>query len=179
MVTARVLVKHSASACNKKLLGFISDNLDSIKKRMDLKVLIVYDKDIAKLGGVIKKLPAMVIGGTVVTGNKSIIRKLTSSGKKKSDGKESSNSLEEFWNAEMMSGVDNPRNNGPMDDVLNKASSRSMEHNEAVTRVRKRSPTLTGDNVKAPAFGADNPSEMTNDPIMAKFWENQEETPMP
>jgi len=74
---ARVLIKYSTSKCNETLLTWLHSNINTIKKSINLKVIVVYEKHYSKLGNKITKLPALILNGTLVTGNSEIKKYIT------------------------------------------------------------------------------------------------------
>ena len=185
---ARVLIKCSTSKCNKELLSFLHQNIDTIKKRFSLKVIIVYDDLIPKLGDKIKKLPVLIINGKVVTGNDAITQYLVSpSGKSNGKGnlpKDMGQSdLEDYWNNEMHSGIDDDTNEDDlMEEVKNRALEQSIHHRENNSKQKKRKEKVVTssrqDNIRLDKVNEDKISDMVDgDPMMQKFWENQENTP--
>ena len=187
---ARILLKYSTSACNKDLLQFLQQNVKLIKKQFDLKVLVVYDELIPKLGKNIKKLPLLIINGKAITGNTAIRQKLlagsdaditsTPAVKKKA----SACDLEDYWNEEMHSGKDNEMDESEdlMEAVKQRALDQSMVHQESINKKEKRRDPIVSsarqDNIQLDNVSGDKISDMVNDdPMMKKFWDNQEATP--
>lgn len=186
---ARILLKYSTSKCNKELLSFLHQNIDTIKQKFSLKVIVVYDNLIPKLGNNIKKLPVLIINGKPVTGNEAICKHLISgagqSNVKGNTPKDmGSCDLEDYWNKEMHSGADNEMDEGEdlMDAVKNKALEQSVHHREGKKpKQKKRDTVVTStrqDNILLDNVTGDKISDMVGgDPMMQKFWENQESTP--
>jgi hypothetical protein len=186
---ARILLKYSTSKCNKELLSFLHQNIDIIKQKFSLKVIVVYDNLIPKLGNGIKKLPVLIINGKPFTGNAEIRQHLVSDvGQSSIKGKApkdmGSCDLEDYWNKEMHSGVDNDMNEGEelMETVKNRALEQSMNHREtSKPKQKRREAVVTStrqDNIRLDKANGDKISDMVGgDPMMQKFWENQESTP--
>lgn len=186
---ARILIKYSTSKCNKELLSFLHQNIYTIKKKFLLKVIIVYDNLIPKLGNSIKKLPVLIVNGNAVTGNAAIRQHLVSeieqSGIKGKLPKDMGHcDLEDYWNKEIHSGVDNDMNEEDdlMEQVKNRALEQSMQHRENNKKQPKRRETVVTstrqDNIRLDNVSGDKISDMVSgDPMMQKFWENQESTP--
>ena len=201
MVDARILIKNSTSECNRELLDYLHANVAAIKKGANLKVLVVYDDLMGKLGGKIKKLPALIMGGEVFVGNAAIKTQLAtvmnggrgiSSGAKVERGGvggDVGDDLTDFWNSEMHSGVDDDGddNDSNRDSMIKqRAMEQSMEHREQAKKKPGRQEVKMqqgqglprGDNVHMGDLKMDRISDLVDDdPMMAKFWENQESTP--
>lgn len=186
---ARILIKHSTSKCNKELLSFLHQNIGTIKQKFSLKVIVVYDNLIPKLGNDIKKLPVLIINGKPVTGNVAIRQHLVSdvgqSGIKSKAPKDmGACDLEDYWNKEMHSGVDNDMDESEdlMEAVKNRALEQSIHHKEISKPKQKNRETIVTsarqDNIRLDNVSGDKISDMVGgDPMMQKFWENQESTP--
>lgn len=161
-----VIVKYSASACNKELLDFLKTNIARINKQEKLKVVIVYSHLTDKLQGKIKTLPVMVSNGTLITGVSSIISELSPRQIKQ---KENTTNLQDFWKEEMISTDDNDDEN-IMDIAKNKTFT-DMNNRRNGTRHSSKANSNTSNNFDGEI------SSMDSDPIMKKFWANQEYTP--
>ena len=190
---ARVLIKHSTSKCNEKLLTWLHSNINTIKKSINLKVIVVYEKHYSKLGNKITKLPALILNGTLVTGNSEIKKYITNAinaGGKKT-GKSNiepvvCDDLAEYWNKEMHSGLDDDDACNEADDLMDAVKRRALDatmtHKENTAKKPARRETVVSsarqDNILLDNIKPDKISDMVgNDPMMQKFWENQEETP--
>lgn len=187
----RILLKNTNSKCNKDMLEFLHSNIKSLKKKANIKVIIVYDEMYPSLKNVVKKLPTMVIDGTPVAGNKAIMHTLSSmldvnaAGVTGSTGDGAGSiDLQDYWNAEMHSNMDDECDEDAdlMDQVKRKALDQSMEHKDQLAKKEKRRDPIVGnsrqDNLMMGGIVPDKISDMIdNDPIMQRFWENQEETP--
>lgn len=184
---ARILLKCSASKCNRDLLSFLHSRHKTIKKGFKLKVIIVYDDIIHKLGkGGIKKLPVMIINGKAITGSTAIQKRLSQCDSKTPSASVASSidegcNLEDYWNQEMHSGEDDTNENDLMEQVKNRALEQSIHHRESSTKSsHKKDPTIASDhmdNIIMDDIGGDKVSDLESDSIMKKFWENQESTP--
>jgi hypothetical protein len=186
---ARILLKYSTSKCNKELLSFLHQNIDTIKQKFSLKVIVVYDNLIPKLGNNIKQLPVLIINGKPVTGNAAIRQHLVPAvGKPSIKGEAPKDmgacDLEDYWNKEMHSGVDNDMDESEdlMEAVKNRALEQSVHHRETGKPKQKRRETVVTsarqDNIVLDTVTGDKISDMVGgDPMMQKFWENQESTP--
>ena len=150
--------------------------------------MIIYDKLIPGMGNTVKTLPALFLNSKLITGN-SAIRQQLISGIKKPNVVEKTPSdghcdLEDYWNKEMHSGVDNEADEADdlMDAVKRRALDQSLHHKKNGGRKEKRRETILSstrqDNIQLDNVKGDKISEMVgNDPMMQKFWENQESTP--
>jgi regulator of replication initiation timing len=196
MVACKIIIKHSASACNKELLSFLLNNIAGIKKRHTLKVLIVYDNEISTVKGKLSRLPALITSnGKVFTGNSDIRGYLstTNTSTKKTEKQQQQqqqqqgsgdNELENFWHSEMHS-KDEGGGEDDESDLMEAVKQRALQHTIDLqeknnkSAKKKRAPPPSA-HVESTPKHADNVkiSDMTTDPMMAKFWENQEETPM-
>jgi hypothetical protein len=197
-MATRILLKYSASQCNKDILYFLSSNINEIQQSIPLKVIIVYDEMINKLGGKIKKLPAMVYASQIIVGNADIQKFISdkigqgkngnsnNSVKSKVEGLQSTtnNDLNDFWNSEMHSGEDESNTGEGSDEMVETMKSRALnqtlQHNEQLKpRTKKRESVMTtsDDSNMSLSTDNDNISQMDDDPIIQKFWENQESTP--
>lgn len=189
MSDARILLKYSVSNCNKELLQFLHQNIGSIKKRYSLKVIVVYDSLIPKLGNTIKKLPVLIVNGNLTTGNTAIRQLLVPMAEQSGIVKNSQTDkgdidLENYWNKEMHSGMDNDMDDGDdlMDAVKRRALDQSQQHRESNKKQeKKREPIMSNtreENIKLDMVSGGKISDMVDgDPMMQKFWENQESTP--
>jgi hypothetical protein len=186
---ARILLKYSTSKCNKELLSFLHQNIDTIKQKFSLKVIVVYDDLIPKLGNSIKKLPVLIISGKPITGIAAIRQHLVSDiGQSSIKGRAPKDmgacDLEDYWNKEMHSGVDNEMDESEdlMETVKNRALEQSIHHRETGKPTKKKRDTVVTsarqDNILLDDISGDKISDMSgDDPMMKKFWENQESTP--
>lgn len=189
MMDARILIKNSTSKCNKELLQFLHQNISSIKKKNSLKVVVVYDELIPKLNNKVDKLPVLILDGKLITGISMIKQNLMSSQNVNKETKAPKaqgvcDDLEDYWNAEMHSGVDDSgdKSEDLMESVKQRALDQSMEHRENKNKKEKRRDTSVSstkqDNIKMEKINGDRISDMVNDdPMMKKFWDNQECTP--
>jgi hypothetical protein len=184
---ARVLIKYRTSKCNKSLLAFLQNNAAAIKKRVNLRVVIVYDELYPKLKGKVSKLPALILNGALITGNNAIQGRLGGLIKDATTGKAPApapigDDLESFWNDEMNSGVDEEYADDKADKVRSRAMDAAMETRKQSTKKTKRiAPAVSnpGDAARMDNIQPDKISEMIDDdPIMRKFWENQETSDM-
>jgi hypothetical protein len=144
---------------------------------------------IPKLGNSIEKLPVLIINGKPVTGNAAIRKHLVSAvGQSSIKGKSPKDmggcDLEDYWNKEMHSGVDNDMDESEdlMETVKNRALEQSMHHRETSKPKQKKRETIVtsarDDNIRLDEVSGDKISDMVGgDPMMQKFWENQESTP--
>jgi hypothetical protein len=151
--------------------------------------MVVYDNLIPKLGNNIKKLPVLIINGKPVTGIAAIRQHLVSDvGQSSIKGGAPKDmgacDLEDYWNKEMHSGVDNEIDESEdlMDTVKNKALEQSIHHWETNKPAKKKGKTVVTsarqDNIRLDDVSGDKISDMVgSDPMMQKFWENQESTP--
>jgi hypothetical protein len=180
---ARILIKYSTSKCNKEILQFLHQNIVSIKKKFALKIIIVYDDLIPKLGKNIKQLPVLIIDGKTITGNSAIYKHLTVSKIAAVSKKASGSDLEDYWNKEMHSGVDNEldENDDMMDSVKKRAMDQTHHHKENSKQKQKKRATIIPDsredNIQLQNVGEKISDLVSDDPMMQKFWANQESTP--
>lgn len=183
MSSCRVLVKYSMSKCNKDLLEFLIRNVDVIRKRCSLQVLVVYDENITMLKGKVSKLPALIMGGRVITGNSAIRKMLlppvgpAQAAAQKDTG---SSDLQEYWSQEMHANDDNEDDeDGVMEKVKHAALGRSIQHQEqhAKKKPKKREPVTTDNNIAMADIQGASVADLETDPYMAMFWANQETTP--
>jgi hypothetical protein len=194
---AYILVKYSASKCNKSLLDFIHTHKNKIGKIFNLNVVIVYDDMIAKLDSKIKHLPVLIIPGNFITGNKSIkeyiIKTIAPPGNKqkqqqqKQKGVASVSELDDFWNNEMHNNTEDNECEGDniMDNVRDKAIEQSIQHQKSAAPKRKKltpSKYNDKDNVKVGNIKTGKISDMIEGggneaKMMKQFWDNQENTP--
>jgi hypothetical protein len=167
-------------------MQFLHMNIKTINKNLSLKVIIVYDDLIPMLGNTIKKLPVLIIGGKSIEGNGAIYKQLTMSHGKSNDTantlKDTGNcELEKFWNLEMHSGVDNETDETDelMDTVKQRALDQSQRHREdGKKKAKKKDFDIPNTQDSVPFQTSDKISDMAGgDPMMQKFWENQESTP--
>jgi hypothetical protein len=190
MVTCKIIIKHSTSACNKELLSFLLINIAGIKKRHALKVLIVYDNEISTVKGKLSRLPALITSnGKVFTGNSDIRGYLstTNTSTKKTEKQQQGSGgdeLENFWHSEMHS-KDDGGGEDEENDLMEADKQRALQHtidlqekNNKTAKKKKAPPPSVHVESTPQHAGNVKISDMTNDPMMAKFWENQEETPM-
>ena len=180
---ARIIIKHSASKCNKDILSFLHKNADSIKKRYKISVVLVYKDLIPKLKNKIDKLPALVHNGRLITG-KSDIKKFLIPPTEKGPRDMGVCDLEDYWHNEMHSSldgdtVDDDGTADIMDGVKKRALDQSMQHRES-SKPRKKKKDVVVSNSREDNVPIDNTriSDMVgNDQMMQKFWQNQETTP--
>lgn len=195
MIEARILLKNSASACNKDLLGFLHSNIDILKKYVDIKTIIVYKDLYPKLGGHIKSMPAMIINGSLVTGNDAIKERLTTlvqaskdTGSKPAPPKHNPGTdLESFLNGEMFSGEqegDAERESDPMKDVMNRAMQRTAQHREFTKKNKpQRKETIVSssreDNIKLSQVEPESLKDMVSGEtdLIQAYFANQEQSP--
>lgn len=179
---ARILLKHSTSKCNQELLSFLHQNIGTIKQKISLKVIIVYDELIPKLGNNIKQLPVLIMGGKSITGNNAICQQLSVSLDKTVVKKDAAPSeLSDYWNSEMHSGVDDDigDNDNLMESVMRRATEQSLNHKE-ISKPKKKSDSRSktrDDNIQLQDVGDKISDLVDDDPMMQKFWANQESTP--
>jgi hypothetical protein len=187
-MNASILIKHSTSKCNKELLQFLHQNIALIKKKYILKIIIVYDDMIPKLGKNIKQLPLLIVGGNSIVGNAAIHQHLAPSvGESTVIGKTpkdvSNCDLDDYWNKEMHSGVDNDmdENDDLMDAVKRRAMDQTQHHQETNKPKKKKCEPIVSstrrDNIQLQNVGDKISDIVSDDPVMKKFWENQECTP--
>lgn len=160
-----VIIKYNTSDCNKKLLKHIKDNIAEINSQEKTKVVIVYKNLVHKLGK-INTLPVLVSNGRVTTGVSDIISELS---RKKVIKKENVTDLQSFWKDEMTAGDDNDDTN-EMDKVKN----------SALSDMNRRAPGKVSSKPKSSYVSDPDECEvgkMESDPLMKKFWANQECTP--
>lgn len=184
MIEAKILVKHSASKCNKELLDFLHKNIKTIKKAYGIKVIVVYDDLVSKLPKKIKRLPVLILKGTLLTGNEAIFQRFkeTFTNKPKPPTITVSEDLQDFWHKEMHNGGDNENPDDViMESVKNKALETTMRRQEARPKQRRRHNSVKsngGGNIKLDNLQSSKISDLVgDDPIMKKFWDNQESTP--
>lgn len=185
---ARILIKHSASKCNKDLLTFLHTNVKNIRKKYNVKVIIVYSELIPKLGNSIKQLPALIMNGNVFVGNAKIKQQFvtTTAAAPTANGIQDMgcDDLQDFWNQEMHSGADEQLNEDEnlMDAIKSRAMDQTTKHREQLRPSKKKRETVVSsarqDNIQLDSMNTGKISEMVgNDPMMQKFWANQESTP--
>ena len=187
-----ILIKNSSSKCNEELLTWLHSNINTIKKKLSLKVIIVYENLYPKLDGKIKKLPVLIVNNGTVTGNAAIKKSISglvstapqSSQQPATQPLGNNNDLTDFWNAEMHSGgdEDNGSEEDVMDQVKRKALNVSSEHKASLKQKPKRRETIVSssrdDNIQMKDIEPAKISDMVgNDSMMQSFWENQETTP--
>lgn len=195
----KILFKNSATECNKKLLTFLHANIGTIRKKYDLKAIIIKrnaDKQFVKKNN-ITKLPAMVFSsGNVIESTPAIkdaLKKMfkkpppqkvktTNSTDNKCDIAESDcDDLNSFWNKEMMSDMqEEDRDLDLISGMRDRANKMADDRNKSLAnRAPKKKqyvpPTPNGDglidNVDTTKI-----ADFTDDPMLKKFWENQETT---
>lgn len=184
---AYILVNKRASECNRDLLSFLHNNTNSIKKKLanirHNKFVQYYNKGThSKLK--LKSLPALLVKNQKIYG-KSAIKKYILSGTvkpNKSSVKDTSNDLQSFWKEEMYSKEDNvDTDESIMDDIRKRALDATMTRNEQTNSRKKKPrnslPTPRESNIETEPINTDNIADMVDDPMMAKFWANQEYTP--
>lgn len=186
---ARILIKHNPSKCNKELLDFLHNNIKSIKRKFNIKVIIIYDDLISKLPASIKRLPVMILPGLAITGNSAIRQKLvtalgTTQIKTNAPVKDMGIcDLQDYWNTEMHSKADNDHPDDTiMEHAKNKAVEISTKRQESTARKKKRIvPEISNnreDNIQLEQIQGEKISDLVDsDPMMQKFWDNQETTP--
>lgn len=183
--TIRILIKYSTSKCNRDLLDFLHRNIEYINKRFDLAVVIVYDELIPKLCDGIKKLPILIVKNRGIAGNEEIKKFLmvkknetVKNNVKRTSNRDDSDDLNDYWNSEMHSNLDNDNEeNDVMEKVKHMALEQTVQYKEDSNK-KKDKKRESEDNVKTENISSDKISDMVNeDPIMKKFWENQESTP--
>jgi hypothetical protein len=181
---ARILLKYSTSKCNRELLNFLHQNIGFIKKKFSLKVLLVYDDQAHILGDSVKKLPALIISGESIVGNASIQQYLSppSNNPQKIVKPPDDCDLDNFWNEEMHSGSNDNVDEAEdiMESVKKRVLEQSVQHREDSNhRSKKKEPVISGvrqNNIKI-SSGEKISDMVGDDPIMKKFWENQEQSP--
>jgi hypothetical protein len=181
---ARILLKYSTSKCNKELLNFLHQNIEFIKKKFSLKVLLVYDDQAHVLGNSIKTLPILIIPGESIVGNTSIKNYLLppSNQSKKTVKPPDDCDLENFWNDEMHSGTSDNVDEAEdiMDSVKRRVLDQSKQHREdGKNRGKKKDPVVSSvrqNNIKI-GSGEKISDMVGDDALMQNFWENQEHSP--
>lgn len=183
---AYILVNKTASECNRDLLSFLHNNTSSIKSKLvnrTVKFIQYYNKsNHSKLK--IKSLPVLLVNNKKFYG-KSAIKKYILSGNVKSNKtsvKNTSDDLQSFWKEEMYSKEDNvDTDESIMDDVRKRALDATMIRNEQNNSKKRKPrnplPTPRKNNIEIEPINTDNIADMVDDPMMAKFWANQEYTP--
>ena len=186
-MNAHILIKNSASKCNKELLTWLHSNIVTLNKSVSVKVVIVYEELYPKLNNKIKQLPTMILNGKTFMGLNLIKSQLTEmAGSKKNKekhfslGSENNTDLANYWNAEMHSGIDDADDdNAEMDKIKRKAVDMSVSHKKIFKKKKKKSDDVSDKmegNIQIDS--TDKISDMIpDDPMMQKFWENQETTP--
>ena len=181
MSAAKILIKYSTSKCNRELLDFLHSNVYALNEKIKWFVVIVYPDIASKLDNKIKKLPALIINKTVITGNSSIKKHLLSiiSGSAPKTSSAHPNSLENYWNEEMYSGQDNEEEDAKvMETIRQRALEVTIDRQEQNKPKRKPPKNTREDNVQIENVNADDISSMVKgDTMMEKFWANQECTP--
>lgn len=182
-----VLIKRTPSKCNKQLLEYLSINSNKIKRHMILKVEYADGKLDSLKKANVKCLPVLIINGKIIETKSGIIQNINNfitDGSKiaKKINNKTSEDLMDFWNDEMHNGIDKEEytNSSPnMDEVVRRAMNASQVRKNSIPKRKKREhiPTTHEDgNIKI--TDASKISEfVSEDPIMSKFWENQEESP--
>ena len=184
----RVLIKHSASKCNKEMLSFLHQNINVIKKKFSLKVIVVYDDLIHTLGSKIKTLPVLIIGNDSVTGNtaikKYLMRSDTETKTVANHTTVDQHNLTNFWNTEMHSGTDNKMDETDdlMDSVKERALARTQHYVEKGKSTPKKKESIISsdvhDNIDMDILSKDDISNMSGgDDMVQMFLDNQESTP--
>lgn len=182
---AHILIKCSVSKCNQELLSWLHSNICSIRKSLKLKIVIIFEDLYPKLGGRIKKLPALLLDGRVIIGNSAIKKQLSIINTSRNSAPTGTDDdLMDYWNSEMHSGVDNEctEEDDLMDQIKKRALDVSMSRRDGMKQKPKRRETIVSsarqDNVKLDNIKSDKISNMVHDdPMMQKFWENQETSP--
>ena len=182
-----ILVKYSASECNRNLLTWVYSNKASISKKINLKVVIVYEDLYHLLKNKIKKLPVLIIKNKTFTGNNAIKNKLKEILDIKNNQTTSEDdTLEDFWRKEIQSGGDD-EGSDIMGAVKQKAMDMTSNHRQASNNRKipnRKSPkedtsSRRVDNINISSITPEKISDLIpDDPMMQKFWENQEESPM-
>lgn len=192
MTEVRILLKHSASQCNRALLGYLHTNIDSLKRQLQVKTIIVYDNEISVLNGKIKQLPALIVSGRApITGSDAIKKYLNqyTAGLETGDAFD----LDNYWNDEirMREGEGDSDAEGDLMDAVKSRALEHTEHRKSVTKSRnqKQGSSHVDDDIPARSGGShkedDSPTSdnicmepiVDDDPDMAKYWANQENTP--
>jgi vacuolar-type H+-ATPase subunit F/Vma7 len=189
MIQARILIDYKSSKGNKDLLEFLHNNINSIKKKINIKVIIVYNDLIPKLPKNVKRLPVMITTGLSTVGVKNIKQKIinsigTTDVKSKDHVKDMGVSdLQDFWDSEMHNGKDNDNNDdNVMESVKNKAMEVSIQRQESTPKQKKKLEPIVSnnreENIQLEQIQSEKISDMVDDdPMMKKFWDNQEATP--
>jgi hypothetical protein len=179
-----ILISNKPTKCNKDILNFLHNNIYIIKKKYKLKIVIVYDDKKHILKNKITKLPILIFNnGASYTGINSIIKTLLplNSSKQLSNNINIGTDLESYWKEEMGSKEDNENGNGKlMDEVLKKTLEIKTERSNKSANKSSKSSNISADlsaNVSSANLNESNISDMVGDPIMQKFWANQESTP--
>jgi len=177
-----ILISNKPTKCNKDILTFLHNNINIIKKKYKLKIVIVYDDKKHILKNKITKLPILIFNnGTSYTGLNSIIKTLLPLKSSKQLSNKINNigtDLESYWKEEMGSKEDNENGNGKlMDEVLKKTLALKTERSNTSANKSSNKSSNVSANVSSTNLNESNISDMVGDPIMQKFWANQESTP--
>ena len=130
----------------------------------------MYDDLLRRLKS-IKKLPVLILNKTLITGSNDIKKALTA---QPSNPKGVSDNLSDFWNDELFSKDDNEEGD-VMENVKQHAMNMTAAHRQKSTSRPKTMKSIPNDdNV---SVSSEKISDLiTDDPMMKKFWENQEES---
>lgn len=174
-----VLLKNTASDCNKEVLEFLHRNIGKIKTHFKLKAVIVTQK-------IDHKLPAVKIAGNLTVGKTALIEELKTAYAEKARPKTDDDVVRSYMDTQMATG-DN-EDSDRSGDIAKKLASeafRTREANNAAreSNVPKAKPKGHG-SLKTKKTKSDNvgdgltagqslPSDLEKDPLMAKFWANQ------
>jgi hypothetical protein len=170
---ARVLIKHSASKCNKELLQFLKKNVNYLRDRYSMKVIIVYAENIHILKTKIKQLPALIIEGGLFVGNQEIKKRLLSP--HRSTIIPQADDLENYWNNVMNSkDQEEESETSIMDAVKAKTLEQTKTRTESLNSKRKQSKRSPSPVIYKGGAETSTISELDDDPYMKQYWENQE-----
>ena len=179
-----ILIKNNPSKCNRKLLKFLKSKIKKIKKKHELKVVIVYEELYHKLPSNITNLPVLITQqGKMAVGNTEIMKNLNrSAASPTSKYIPPSDNINDYWRQEMLSGEqENDDTNDLMDSVRQRALSRTANHKEKINKSKKRitpsAPDTEEDRAILERMGDDNLTEMADDDMVKMFLANQETTP--
>jgi len=186
-MTTQILLKKSASKCNKDLMSFLHTNVNIIKKRLGGKksknFVDYYNKSIHSKKK-IKSLPVLVLSNKLIYGKRAIQKYflVENEGSNKIATGNNGTDLQNFWKEEMYSKKDNSLDEDDvMEDVRRRALDQTLSRNEQKKPKRKEpeypEPVPRSENIKLENIQSENIADMVDDPMMAKFWENQECTP--
>jgi hypothetical protein len=179
-----VLIKHKASACNKTLCEYLERNIKTIKKFVDLKVILIYDKDVSRIPKNMRTPILIPETGRPVTGIQKIKEYFKKSAAKKTAAHVpiQSNALEDFWHQEITStgqesdGKDTKQKSAEV-------SQRAMERAVALKATQDRHQGKhQGGDVPSRTAAVESPgqvksiADMEDDPMMKMYWQNLEES---